>query len=211
MRVRRQLDAARHDPLTGLLGRDGCTARAAALTARYNRAAMVLICDVANDTHGHAAGDRVLAVTAQRLTACAGSRSIVGRLGGDEFALAVRIAPAHRLMRLGQLAAALAEPVDVAVSVGAATPTGSAPPTCHGCSGPPTPRCTRASTPARPSSLTVPTPPCRPSMAGGARSPHPSGRCQPEISLRPDPRPMEILRGLARPVIGMRRVSTPAS
>lgn len=45
----------------------------------------------------------------------------------------------------------------------------------------------------------------------GARPPHPSGRCQPEISLWPDPTPTEILRGLARSAIGMRRVSTPAS
>ncbi|MGV9350181.1 GGDEF domain-containing protein [Streptomyces spiralis] len=124
----------RRNPLTGLLGHDGYTAHAAALTARHTRDAMVLICDVdkfkqINDTHGHAAGDRALAVTAQRLTAWAGSRGIVGRLGGDEFTLTVRIAPADRRLRLEQLAAALAEPVDigdglvdVAVSVGAATP-----------------------------------------------------------------------------------------
>lgn len=132
--LHRKLAAARKDPLTGLHGRDGYTTRAAALTARHNQAAMVLICDVddfkqINDTHGHAAGDRVLAVTAQRLTAWAGSRGIVGRLGGDEFALAVRIGPARRRLRLDQLAAALARPVDagdrlvdVAVSIGAATP-----------------------------------------------------------------------------------------
>ncbi|MFD9042578.1 GGDEF domain-containing protein [Streptomyces bottropensis] len=132
--LHRKLAAARRDPLTGLLGRDGYTTRAAALTARYTRAAMVLICDIdhfkqINDRHGHAAGDRVLAVTAQRLTAWAGSRGTVGRLGGDEFALSVRIGPARRRLRLDQLAAALSQPVDigerlvdVAVSIGAATP-----------------------------------------------------------------------------------------
>ncbi|MGV9351445.1 diguanylate cyclase domain-containing protein [Streptomyces spiralis] len=70
-----------------------------------------------------------MAVTAQRLSAWAGSRGLVGQLGGDEFALTVRITPAHHRLRLEQLAAALAEPVDigdglvdVAVFVGAATP-----------------------------------------------------------------------------------------
>jgi diguanylate cyclase (GGDEF)-like protein len=132
--LHRQLAHARRDPLTGLYGRDGYTTRAAALTARHTTAGMVLICDVdhfkqINDTHGHAAGDRVLAVTAARLTAWAGSRGVVGRLGGDEFALAVRIGAARRRLRLDQLAAALAQPVDidgrlvdVTVSIGAATP-----------------------------------------------------------------------------------------
>ncbi|MFK4103223.1 GGDEF domain-containing protein [Streptomyces sp. NPDC019531] len=133
--LHRQLAAARRDPLTGLYGRDGYTARATALTARYTTAAMVLICDVdhfkqINDTFGHAAGDRVLAATADRLTTWAGSRGVVGRLGGDEFALAVRIGPARRRLRLDQLAAALTQPVDigdghlvdVGVSIGAATP-----------------------------------------------------------------------------------------
>jgi diguanylate cyclase (GGDEF)-like protein len=133
--LHRKLAAARKDPLTGLHGRDGYTTRAAALTARFTQAAMVVLVDVdhfkdINDTHGHAAGDRVLVATAQRLTAWAGSRGVVGRLGGDEFALAVRIGPARRRLRLDQLTAALAQPVDigdgrlvdVAASIGAATP-----------------------------------------------------------------------------------------
>ncbi|WP_329468390.1 diguanylate cyclase [Streptomyces sp. NBC_01431] len=82
-----------------------------------------------NDTRGHAVGDRVLAVTAQRLTAWAGG-GVVGRIGGDEFALTVRIAPAYHALRLSHLAALLAEPVPVdgeapvpvAASIGAATP-----------------------------------------------------------------------------------------
>ncbi|MDX3069542.1 GGDEF domain-containing protein [Streptomyces sp. ND04-05B] len=133
--LHRKLAAARRDPLTGLHGRDGYTSRASALTARFTQAAMVVLVDVdhfkqINDTFGHAAGDRVLVATAQRLTAWAGSRGVVGRLGGDEFALALRIGPARRRLRLDQLAAALAQPVDVgdgrlvdvAVSIGAATP-----------------------------------------------------------------------------------------
>ncbi|MGM0361750.1 GGDEF domain-containing protein [Streptomyces griseoaurantiacus] len=134
--LHRKLSAARRDPLTGLLGRDGFTAKARQITDRYGDHALVGIVDLdhfkqINDgPGGHAVGDRVLAVTAQRLTAWAGSRGAVGRLGGDEFAFAVRIGPACRELRLAQLTTLLAQPVevddgalvDVAASIGAACP-----------------------------------------------------------------------------------------
>ncbi|MFE1198502.1 GGDEF domain-containing protein [Streptomyces olivaceoviridis] len=133
--LHRKLAAARRDPLTGLLGRDGYTTRARQITDRHGDNALVGIVDLdhfkeINDgPGGHAAGDRVLAATAQRLTAWAGSRGAVGRLGGDELAFAVRIAPARRELRLAQLVTLLAQPVqidgglvDVAASVGAASP-----------------------------------------------------------------------------------------
>ncbi|MEW2373447.1 GGDEF domain-containing protein [Streptomyces sp. NPDC006656] len=134
--LHRKLAAARRDPLTGLLGRDGYTAKARQITDRYGDAALVVLVDLdhfkaINDgPGGHAAGDRVLAATATRLTAWAGSRGVVGRLGGDEFAVAVRIGPARRELRLAQLTQLLAQPVevedgvlvDVAASVGAASP-----------------------------------------------------------------------------------------
>jgi diguanylate cyclase (GGDEF)-like protein len=134
VRIRRQLDAARRDPLTGLHGRAGYTTRARQITDRYSDSALVVLADIdhfkqINDTHGHAASDRVLAVTAQRLTAWAGSHGAVGRLGGDELAATVRIGSARR-PRLDELSATLAQPValgdgrlvDVAVSIGAAAP-----------------------------------------------------------------------------------------
>ncbi|MGW8985126.1 GGDEF domain-containing protein [Streptomyces parvus] len=134
--LHRKLAAARKDPLTGLLGRDGFTARARQITDRYDDAALVVLVDLdhfkqINDgPGGHAAGDRVLAATATRLSAWAGSRGAVGRLGGDEFAVAVRIGPARRELRLAQLVQLLAQPVevedgvlvDVAASIGAASP-----------------------------------------------------------------------------------------
>ncbi|MFF8646516.1 GGDEF domain-containing protein [Streptomyces sp. NPDC015345] len=132
--LHRKLAAARKDPLTGLLGRDGFTTRARQITDRYGDAALVVLVDLdhfkqINDgPGGHAAGDRVLAATATRLTAWAGSRGAVGRLGGDEFAVA--IGPARRELRLAQLTQLLARPVevedgvlvDIAASVGAASP-----------------------------------------------------------------------------------------
>ncbi|MZE72640.1 GGDEF domain-containing protein [Streptomyces sp. SID5789] len=134
--LHRKLAAARKDPLTGLLGRDGYTAKARQITDRYGDAALVVLVDLdhfkqINDgPGGHAAGDRVLAATATRLTAWAGSRGAVGRLGGDEFAVAVRIGAARRELRLAQLVQLLAQPVevedgvlvDVAASIGAASP-----------------------------------------------------------------------------------------
>ncbi|MFH8797582.1 GGDEF domain-containing protein [Streptomyces sp. NPDC017941] len=132
--AQRQLAAARHDPLTKLLTRDGYTALAEQLLTRHRRDVLVLMLDVdefkqINDSYGHPVGDRVLEVTARRLTAWAGPGAAVGILGGDEFAAAVRIAPSRRRERLVDLVAALAQPVtvdgglvDVAVSVGAAAP-----------------------------------------------------------------------------------------
>ncbi|GHH55640.1 GGDEF domain-containing protein [Streptomyces candidus] len=134
--LHRKLSAARRDPLTGLLGRDGFTSRARQITDRYGNSALVVLVDLdhfkqINDgPGGHAAGDRVLAATATRLTAWAGSRGAVGRLGGDEFAVAARIGTTRRELRLAQLTRLLAQPVqvddgalvDVAASVGAASP-----------------------------------------------------------------------------------------
>ncbi|MFI2360472.1 diguanylate cyclase domain-containing protein [Streptomyces anulatus] len=67
---------------------------------------------------------------AARLTAWAGPRAAVGRLGGDEFAIVLQLNTDRRAQRLEQLVRMLHTPVvlddgrtvDVAASVGAATP-----------------------------------------------------------------------------------------
>ncbi|MET7914103.1 GGDEF domain-containing protein [Streptomyces avermitilis] len=130
--LHRQLAATRRDPLTGLLRRDSYTARARRLLARHDDLALVMVDQdhfkAVNDTMGHPAGDAVLAATAARLTAWASPRASVGRLRGDAVALQ---APATVLeQRLAQLVRMLHTPVvlddgrtvDVAASVGAATP-----------------------------------------------------------------------------------------
>ncbi|MFD8473735.1 GGDEF domain-containing protein [Streptomyces globisporus] len=79
-----------------------------------------------NDTHGHAAGDFALVVTAERLAAWCGRNGIAGRLGGDEFVAIARQAPDLDLdLDLESLHRALNQPVayagrrlPVSVSVG---------------------------------------------------------------------------------------------
>jgi diguanylate cyclase (GGDEF)-like protein len=133
--LHKQLAATRRDPLTGLLRRDSYTARARRRLARHGDDTAVVLVDqdhfkAVNDTMGHPAGDAVLAATAARLTAWAGPRAAVGRLGGDEFAVVLELPAARLERRLAQLVRMLHTPVvlkdgrtvDVAASVGAATP-----------------------------------------------------------------------------------------
>ena len=82
---------AEHDDLTGLSNRrvlmDHLSGR---LAVRRPGPVAVLYIDLdrlkaINDSLGHAAGDWYIQTFADRLSACAGSQSMVGRIGGDEF------------------------------------------------------------------------------------------------------------------------------
>ncbi|MET8788208.1 GGDEF domain-containing protein [Streptomyces sp. NPDC004589] len=93
VRVRRQLQAARHDPLTGLPGRDALTAHGDRLlrTSRCDTMHVILLdgngFKAINDTYGHAAGDAVIRTTGERLARWATAHAALAvRLGGDEFA-----------------------------------------------------------------------------------------------------------------------------
>ncbi|WP_333741179.1 GGDEF domain-containing protein [Streptomyces sp. IBSBF 2806] len=132
--LHKQLAATKRDPLTGLLRRDAYTARARRLLAHRDDVAVVMVdadhFKAVNDTMGHPAGDAVLAAFGARLTTWAGPHAAVGRLGGDEFAVVLELTAARREQRLAQLVRMLHTPVvlddgrtvDVAASVGAATP-----------------------------------------------------------------------------------------
>jgi diguanylate cyclase (GGDEF)-like protein/PAS domain S-box-containing protein len=84
---------AMHDTLTGLPNRDLLLDRldqALARAARSGRACALLFIDLdrfkqVNDTLGHAAGDQVLTVVAERLQAAVRPGDSAARLGGDEF------------------------------------------------------------------------------------------------------------------------------
>lgn len=85
---------ARQDSLTGLPNRALFTERleVALASASARRQVAVLYLDLdgfksVNDRFGHAAGDELLRIVAERLAALAGTRGCVARLGGDEFAV----------------------------------------------------------------------------------------------------------------------------
>lgn len=86
---------ARHDALTGLGNRlkmEEELGRAVRQARRTGKAGHVLLLDLdefksINDTHGHAAGDDILCVVAQRLKSCVRDTDTVIRLGGDEFVI----------------------------------------------------------------------------------------------------------------------------
>lgn len=79
---------ARHDPLTGLLNRAGLAEAYAERAANAPLTCYFVDLDGfkgVNDRLGHAAGDRLLAMIADRLRAAALPGDIHARLGGDEF------------------------------------------------------------------------------------------------------------------------------
>lgn len=87
--------AASHDPLTHVLNRGGFMVNAGELLATpqlTQRPVAVLMMDIdffkkVNDSHGHAAGDVVLASFARIVEGCLRSGDLLGRLGGEEFAV----------------------------------------------------------------------------------------------------------------------------
>jgi diguanylate cyclase (GGDEF)-like protein len=124
-----RLSAARRDPLTGLLTRDGFERAASRVITRRN--AVVLFVDLdyfkdINDVFGHARGDAALVHTARTLTTWAGPRAAVGRFGGDEFVAALTCPPQHLAGRLDELTIALRDapyqgvPLPTTASIGAA-------------------------------------------------------------------------------------------
>jgi diguanylate cyclase (GGDEF)-like protein len=85
---------ARHDALTGLPNRVHLNEQAEHALVRAERGGLVAahLLDLdhfknVNDTLGHAAGDKLLAMVAERLRPLVGDTDIVARMGGDEFAI----------------------------------------------------------------------------------------------------------------------------
>ena len=123
---------AMHDQKTGLPNRtlfDDRLTKAIAGAERHGWMLAVMFLDLdrfklVNDTHGHAAGDAVLAVVAQRLMSHARDEDTVCRNGGDEF-LYLLINPNTRedVTRIaGLVRAAIAEPIGLAALQFAITP-----------------------------------------------------------------------------------------
>ncbi len=86
---------AHHDPLTGLPNRALLADRMEVAQAQAARSgAKLAVCYIdldgfkqVNDSHGHATGDRLLVVIAERLVDTVRGGDTVARMGGDEFVL----------------------------------------------------------------------------------------------------------------------------
>jgi diguanylate cyclase (GGDEF)-like protein len=128
---------AHHDTLTGLRNRAGFVA---ALNAKLKASAgngkpfALLFFDLdnfkpVNDTYGHAAGDQVLVLAAERLRRALPETDVIARLGGDEFVVLANgiiadqaLALGHRIIQTVTMPYQLAGGVSarVGVSVGVA-------------------------------------------------------------------------------------------
>ncbi len=83
------------DAVTGLPNRKAFQTRLAQLARPGGKRAALLLLDLdrfqnVNDTLGHEAGDRLLAETGARISACLEEGDMAARLGGDEFAVILR-------------------------------------------------------------------------------------------------------------------------
>jgi diguanylate cyclase (GGDEF)-like protein len=83
---------AYHDALTGLPNREAFIEATSEALARYRTPPVILFVDlddfkITNDSLGHAAGDELLRVAAQRVSGSLRQGDVPARLGGDEFAV----------------------------------------------------------------------------------------------------------------------------
>ncbi|MEW6644613.1 MAG: GGDEF domain-containing protein [Pseudomonadota bacterium] len=138
MRAEREKDYhARHDALTGLANRaELASTLKQRLTAPDGRgqSLAVLYLDLdgfktVNDTHGHAAGDRLLEAVAKRMRQALRQGDLPARMGGDEFVALTAVSDADEAIALAQrlidaigtaYQLGLGSPARVGVSVGIA-------------------------------------------------------------------------------------------
>ncbi|BEL98056.1 Probable diguanylate cyclase YdaM [Serratia marcescens] len=108
--MRRLEHSANHDFLTGVLARSAMTRKAGELLEHKHRskeAVSLLLIDIdhfkqINDTHGHSAGDQVLASFAHIVRRELRHDQLFGRLGGEEFAIMLPRALAAQGVALGE-------------------------------------------------------------------------------------------------------------
>ncbi|WP_430514392.1 diguanylate cyclase domain-containing protein [Pannonibacter phragmitetus] len=108
-----------HDKLTGLLNFAGLSARMTELLEEGSPG-MLIMADLdrfkfINDTMGHAAGDSILTITAERMSTALPDGGFLARLGGDEFVMVLkgRYSPGDAMDFADRLLSALAQPMHV--------------------------------------------------------------------------------------------------
>jgi two-component system cell cycle response regulator len=94
--VRAGLEAAVPDPLTGLHNRRYAIPQLERLLSASGSGPAVMMLDLdhfkqVNDTHGHIAGDAILAQVAHRLQAELRARDLLARIGGEEFLIGLSV------------------------------------------------------------------------------------------------------------------------
>lgn len=114
---------ANHDPLTGLINRDGVLDHLTHLLTHLGAAGggpAVLFCDLdyfksVNDEYGHAAGDEVLRMAAHRIASTLRLSDVAARLGGDEFVVVLDAIPAQAAAEsvADKIRRAIAEPIPI--------------------------------------------------------------------------------------------------
>lgn len=138
MRAERENDhRARHDPLTGLSNRRGLINavedRLKTVEPGGDTLALLFLdldgFKIVNDTYGHAAGDQLLKMAADRLRGALRDNDIAARIGGDEFVVLIENIEEERALAVGEyLITAIARQYDfdngmtasIGVSVGIA-------------------------------------------------------------------------------------------
>jgi diguanylate cyclase (GGDEF)-like protein len=73
-----------------------------------------------NDSQGHLAGDKVLALTAAAIRSCSRRSDVAGRLGGDEFAVILPGAGPEIELVARRILATIARKTGVSASIGIA-------------------------------------------------------------------------------------------
>jgi len=128
--IERLADAARTDPLTGLLNRRGFEERLGRELERALRTegkVSLLVADLdhfklVNDRHGHRAGDETLQRFAATATQTKRGMDDMGRIGGEEFALVLPDTDEHGAFMLAErIRRATRHALDITVSFGIAT------------------------------------------------------------------------------------------
>ena len=114
---------AHHDPLTGATNRAAMDSRLSQAIdhAQLTNTKLVLFFidlndfKLVNDTHGHEAGDKLLAGIASNLRACLRNSDTITRFGGDEFVIIIEDIKSqeHTDTVLKAVQAAIAEPITI--------------------------------------------------------------------------------------------------